>query len=784
MPPRIVVVGLGPGDPQHLTREAWEVLAEARVLYLRTGQHPVVAHLPAHLELRPLDEGSGPGREAARSVQQIVDCLLAAPEVPVHYGVPGHPLVGEATTRALQQCLGPAQVRIVAGLCFLEPVCTALGLDPLEEGLQLVDALDLAASPGPFVPAPPLDPTRPLLIGRGCDRAAAAGLQAALREHYPDGHPLTVVRAAGRPAQESCWQGTLHDLQRCDLLDALAAVYVPPLPRLAAQREAATLEWICARLRGPAGCPWDREQDHASLRNNLLEECYEVLEALDQGDLVRLREELGDLLMQIYLHAQLAREEGAFVIGDVFAGIAAKLIRRHPHVFGRLEVDGSAEVLRNWEAIKAAERAENGQPDSSLLEGIPATLPALAHAQAIGRRVSRVGFDWTRVEEVWAKVQEEMAELRAAPDAAERAAELGDVLFALVNLARWLDVEAEDALRATNVKFHRRFAWLEEQARASGRPLEEMPMAEMDALWEQAKSVIHIIIPNYNTVDYLVRCLDSLRAQRGAPPLQVHVADNASSDDSVARVRRDYPEVHLYTSDHNGGFAYGVNLALRPLLAQGLTDSDYVLLLNSDTELPPEALAGMVAFMEAHPEAGAAGPRLIMGDGQMDLACRRSFPSPAVAFYRLFGLARIFPRSRRFGRYNLTYLDPAETVEVDAVSGACMLVRGQVVGQVGLLDEAFFFYGEDLDWAYRIKALGWKIYYCPQVQVRHWKRAASRKQPRASRRAFYQAMRIFHRKHYAPHCSWLTNRLIELGITLREGLALAAGAFRRTEDER
>lgn len=293
--------------------------------------------------------------------------------------------------------------------------------------------------------------------------------------------------------------------------------------------------------------------------------------------------------------------------------------------------------------------------------------------------------------------------------------------------------------------------------------------------------MIHIIIPNYNTADHLVRCLDSLRVQRGTPPLQVHVADNASSDDSVERIRRDYPEVRLYVSGHNGGFAYGVNLALRPLLQAGLAPSDYVLFLNSDTELPPEALAGMVAFMEAHPEAGAAGPKLIMGDGRIDLACRRAFPTPEVAFYRLIGLSLLFPRSRCFGRYNLTYLDPDKTAEVDAVSGAFLLVRGEVARQVGPWDEAFFFYGEDLDYAWRIKALGHSIYYVPSVQVRHWKRAASRKEPRRNLRHFYQAMRIFHRKHLARRYPRAVNWLIEWGISLREGLALLAQAWRREE---
>ena len=487
MSSRIVVVGLGPGSPMDLTREAWEVLQDAAVLYLRTALHPVVPHLPAHLQVHTFDACYEQGQDFAQVYDAIVTRLLAAPEAPVLYGVPGHPLVAEATTRLLLQRLGKEHVRIVAGLSFLEPVCTVLGLDPLERGLQLYEALDLAAPEAPFDPPVPLDPTRPLLVAQLYDGMAAA-VKLALAEHYPDEHPVVVVQAAGVPGQEAVRPGPLHSLNRDCLIDHLCILYVPPLERVQALRETTTLEWICARLRGPGGCPWDRQQDHASLRTNLLEECYEALECLDQGDLERLREELGDLLMQIFLHAQLAREEGAFALADVVEGISAKLIRRHPHVFGSVQVSGVDEVLRNWETIKATERGRSGRAGRSLLDGVPGALPALAYAQNIGRRVTRVGFDWLRVEEVWAKVAEEMAELRQAGTAEARAEEVGDLLYALVNLARWLGVEAEDALRTTNRKFYRRFTWMEEQARRRGLSLEEMDLAEMDALWEEAKA--------------------------------------------------------------------------------------------------------------------------------------------------------------------------------------------------------------------------------------------------------------------------------------------------------
>lgn len=296
---------------------------------------------------------------------------------------------------------------------------------------------------------------------------------------------------------------------------------------------------------------------------------------------------------------------------------------------------------------------------------------------------------------------------------------------------------------------------------------------------------VHVIIPSYNTAALLCRCLDSLRAQGRGPEREIYVVDNASSDDSVERVRQGYPEVNLLISAHNGGFAYAINRGLRQIrqARPGRIGPDFVLLLNSDTELPPGTLSGMVDFMARHPEAGMASAKLTMGDGQLDLACRRSFPTPAVALYRLLGLSRLFPRSRLFGRYNMTYLDADEMTEVDAICGAFMFARGEVVDEVGLLDEDFFMYGEDLDWCYRTKEAGWKIYYYPQVQVRHWKRASSRQRPRASLRAFYEAMGIFYRKHLAARYPAPLNWLVEWGISLQRELALAALTLRRGREK-
>jgi GT2 family glycosyltransferase len=297
-----------------------------------------------------------------------------------------------------------------------------------------------------------------------------------------------------------------------------------------------------------------------------------------------------------------------------------------------------------------------------------------------------------------------------------------------------------------------------------------------------------IVIVNYNTRDLLRDCLRSIAAGVSCCTPEVWVVDNASSDGSAAMVHAEFPHVHLISNPHNGGFAYANNLALRLILAEHADQEssgllaprapDYVLLLNPDTVVPPGALDGLIAYMEAHPDVGAAGPKLLLADGSLDLACRRSFPTPAVAFYRMIGLSRLFPRSPRFGRYNMTFLDPDIETEVDSVVGACMIVRTAVVREVGLLDEAYFMYGEDLDWAYRIKQYGWRIMYVPSVTVHHYKRASSSQRPLQSIRHFYDAMRIFHRKHYAATTPALFNLLIEAGIALKEAWSLGSHLLR------
>jgi len=311
---------------------------------------------------------------------------------------------------------------------------------------------------------------------------------------------------------------------------------------------------------------------------------------------------------------------------------------------------------------------------------------------------------------------------------------------------------------------------------------------------------LDVVILNYNRGDLLRACLRSLERSRSRHDVRIWVVDNASSDDSVAIVRNEFPAVRLIVSQRNGGFAAGNNLALREILAdqgskvQGprskvndsgtfdlrpsTLDHQYIMLLNNDTEVEAGALDTLVDYLETHQSVGAVGPKVLLMDGSLDLACRRSFPTPEVSFYRMTGLSRLFPRSPRFGRYNLTFRDIDQESEVDALVGAAMMVRAGVVREVGLLDERFFMYGEDLDWCWRIKSYGWRIRYLPQATVRHHKRAASTRRAIPSIRAFYDAMRVFHRKHYAQRTIAPLNGIVEAGITAKEVWALGRNLLR------
>lgn len=392
------------------------------------------------------------------------------------------------------------------------------GLDPAL-GLQVVATERLIATP--------LDPTRPAVLASAAllggvtptrtssmnDESAPGGPPdeavralpgrhgphgrdplAVLRRLYPADHPVGRFRAADGT--------TIGALTEADLASPL---YLPPAAPVAAPAGPWTLPWLSDRLRAPDGCPWDREQTHASLRGHLLEETYEVYDALANGATPALADELGDLLLQVILHAQLAAEEGVFDLADVQAAISAKIVRRHPHVFGDAEARTASDVNRQWERIKADERADAERADGSAgagsdgatakpargaLDGISSSLPALAASQEMQERAAHIGYDWPSVDGVIEKVHEELAELLAARTDAERSEELGDLLMVLVNVGRWHGIEAEAALRAGNDKFRRRFREVERLAAERGVALRDLDFAALDELWDQAKALV------------------------------------------------------------------------------------------------------------------------------------------------------------------------------------------------------------------------------------------------------------------------------------------------------
>ena len=359
----------------------------------------------------------------------------------------------------------------------IDRLLAAAGLDAAD-GVQLVAAGRL--------PSVAFDPSLPLIVlGGGSEetatlpgRHARSGPGAVLAALYPPSHVLRRLSDDTTVALEALDDAALAGGDW--LVPALA-----PIDNLASPHGMAA---ISARLRAPDGCPWDRRQTHMTLRPYLLEEAYETVDAIENGSPADLAEELGDLLLQIILHAQFAAQDGTFDLTDVYRSIAAKIVRRHPHVFGEVEVDGVEQVLSNWETIKADERAERGKGHDDAFAGVARALPALPGSREIQERASALGWDWDAIDGVWEKVHEELAELRSATTDDETLHELGDVLFALVNLARWMKLDPEEALRTANHRWLARYRSVERLAVERGLDLAAMSLAEKDELWDEVKA--------------------------------------------------------------------------------------------------------------------------------------------------------------------------------------------------------------------------------------------------------------------------------------------------------
>ncbi|PUA37291.1 nucleoside triphosphate pyrophosphohydrolase [Paenibacillus elgii] len=496
--PQITVVGLGTGDENQLTLGVWRKLeaagARGGAIFLRTREHPMVAMLDHHsLRYETFDavyeahEGFDAVYEQIAS--QLIERAKSANSGEVLYAVPGHPMVAERTVQLLRERC-PAEgvlLAMMGGESFLDQAFLRLGFDPIE-GFQLLDGTSLTASG--------LNPQLHTLIGQVYDVYTASDVKLTLMELYPDDYPVVVGHALGVAGEERVREVPLYELDRVEGYGNLSLVWVPRTDREDVRSRTFTrLHEIVAILRSPEGCPWDREQTHQSLRKNLIEEAYEVLETIDEDDPDHMREELGDLLLQIMLHSQIEAEDGMFTVFDVIRELNEKLVRRHPHVFGTAQAEDADEALGNWQQIKEEEKRKKGiNPDElPLLSGVPRELPGLMKAYKLQKKAASVGFDWGTKEEVLPVVESELAEVKEAIERfgkAEQQEELGDLLFAVVNLARFLKVDPEEAMADANRKFFERFGYIEAQLRLKGKSFDQTDLQEMESLWQEAKKVL------------------------------------------------------------------------------------------------------------------------------------------------------------------------------------------------------------------------------------------------------------------------------------------------------
>lgn len=484
----ITIIGLGAGDLEQLPLGIYKKLVQTEQCYVRTADHPVIGDLKSEGINFTAFDGIYEKHDQFEDVyEEIAETLLhEASNRSVLYAVPGHPMVAEKTVQLLLE-KGPAlgiDIKLEGGQSFLDPLFQAVRIDPIE-GFQLLDGTDLSPDD--------LHITQHMIIGQVYDAFSASDVKLTLMEKLPDDYEVYIVTAAGS-SQEKVTKCALFELDRQMELSNLTSVYVPPVKDEALRyREFSKLRRVIAELRGPDGCPWDKKQTHESLKKYLIEEAYELIDSIDEGDDEGMVGELGDVLLQVMLHSQIGEDEGMFSIDDVIEGITAKMIRRHPHVFGDVEVNGEEDVLVNWQKIKEDEKGGESKAPKSILDGIEKSLPNLLRAEEYQKRAAKVGFDWDEVSEAWKKVREEVQELEEeilSPnrDVERIKSELGDLFFALVNISRYYDIQAEEAVYKANQKFHQRFTYIEECIQRADKKFEDYTLEELDSYWDEAKA--------------------------------------------------------------------------------------------------------------------------------------------------------------------------------------------------------------------------------------------------------------------------------------------------------
>lgn len=480
---KITIIGLGAGDLNQLPLGVYKLLMLNRQVYLRTKDHPLVPDLEAEgANFIYFDDVYEKHDQFEQVYQEIATILLEkAKEEAIIYAVPGHPLVAEKTVQLLieESKKGVVELEFGGGQSFLDSMFQALRIDPID-GFQLLDGTALSIDDIQF--------RNHLMIGQVYDAFSASEVKLTLMERLPYDYPVKIVTAAGSN-DEWIKEVPLHELDREVNLNNLTSVYVPPVKdEQLLNKEFSRLRQIIAALRGPDGCPWDKKQTHLSLRKYLVEECFELIEAINEEDTDHIIEELGDVLLQVMLHSQIGEDEGFFSIDDVIEEISAKMIRRHPHVFGDKEAQSVDDVLEHWQKAKSLEKT---QKKTSILDGINEAAPNLLRAYELQRKAANVGFDWPDAEGAWEKVQEELQEfkeeLKLKQNVENIEKEFGDILFSLVNIARFYKIDPELAIYQTNQKFKRRFKYIEEEVDKMEKSIHELSLEVLDNLWNEAK---------------------------------------------------------------------------------------------------------------------------------------------------------------------------------------------------------------------------------------------------------------------------------------------------------
>ncbi|OCA91599.1 nucleoside triphosphate pyrophosphohydrolase [Pseudobacillus wudalianchiensis] len=485
MTPSITIAGLGAGDINQLPLGIYRLLLQSGKVFTRTLDHPVIDELKKEgVRFESFDHIYEKHDQFEAVYEEIVSLLItqAQEQGNIIYTVPGHPIVAEKTVQLLLEKghVGELKVNIAGGHSFLDDLFASVEADPIE-GFQFLDGTSLKKED--------INIFQHIVIAQVYDAYVASDVKLTLMEKYPDDYEVTIVTAAGSTQQQTKTL-PLYELDRQVTLNNLTSLYVPPVQKEEdTYKEFSVLRQIIATLRGPDGCPWDREQTHTSLKKYLIEEAYELLDAIDQEDDDHMIEELGDVLLQVLLHAQIGEDEGMFSIEDVIESISRKMIRRHPHVFGNVEAENAEAVVSNWQKIKSEEK---GETQAFRLDEVEKGLPALLRAYEFQKKAAKVGFDWDdangAIEKVLEEWQEFLDEVKNE-DSSKQLDEFGDTLFALINVARFYHIHPEEALAKVNEKFYRRFSHVEKRVKESGRSFDDFTLDELDAFWDEAKNI-------------------------------------------------------------------------------------------------------------------------------------------------------------------------------------------------------------------------------------------------------------------------------------------------------